>query len=334
MEIPRQAPSEFAKAVAPPDTAEHYRVLEKSLLTLKVKDYGEAVAFPGGRSVALKGAEPLFTALRKKVAEDVSDLTSLRSDPIWQKNFRKWLNEKVIPAQEPLRVIGGVETAEGEFPDCVAVGSDQGFCCSGTLISKDLVVTAAHCIRGGCASRIYIGNNSNQPITERVFRIRKAVVHPAYNLFNSSHDIALLVLEKQVPDVTPRQIASSDLVNQSYSVRLVGFGISENGVFGVQFKVDTIVASNFCGAMEAQQKYGCNADWEIVAGGLGADSCNGDSGGPAYVLADGRLFLAGATSRATRNSIRPCGDGGVYTRVDRYVDWIRKTALEEKATFD
>ena len=73
---------------------------------------------------------------------------------------------------------------------------------------------------------------------------------------------------------------------------------------------------------------------EIVAGGNGVDSCNGDSGGPAYVEVDGEVQLAGATSRATKNFTQPCGDGGIYTRVDRYVDWIRQVAHQEMATFE
>lgn len=53
---------------------------------------------------------------------------------------------------------------------------------------------------------------------------------------------------------------------------------------------------------------------------------NSDSGGPAYVLKDGEWLLAGATSRATSNSVLNCGDGGIYARVDQYQKWIVETA--------
>ena len=65
---------------------------------------------------------------------------------------------------------------------------------------------------------------------------------------------------------------------------------------------------------------------EIVAGGNGYDSCKGDSGGPAYVSIGTSYKLAGVTSRSTENSGQACGDGGVYTRVDAYADWIVGTA--------
>ncbi len=72
------------------------------------------------------------------------------------------------------------------------------------------------------------------------------------------------------------------------------------------------------------KKFGGDPRTEFVAGApfLDKDSCNGDSGGPAYVYQRGRWLLAGATSRATRSAVRPCGDGGIYTTVDAYRDWI------------
>ena len=95
---------------------------------------------------------------------------------------------------------------------------------------------------------------------------------------------------------------------------------------GVKMTVQVVVATTNCEASEHQDKFGCHKGLEIVAGGNGLDSCNGDSGGPAYILLNGKRMLAGATSRATRNFTRPCGDGGIYTRVDKYLDWIKTNA--------
>ena len=71
--------------------------------------------------------------------------------------------------------------------------------------------------------------------------------------------------------------------------------------------------------------YGCDKGLEIVAGRplLQRDSCTGDSGGPFYVEDKAkRWHLAGATSRATDSAQNNCGDGGIYVRIDRYLDWI------------
>ena len=62
----------------------------------------------------------------------------------------------------------------------------------------------------------------------------------------------------------------------------------------------------------------------ICAGAENADSCQGDSGGP-LVYRSGELqpwYLIGVVSFGSTQ----CGDGrpGVYTRVDKYLNWIRR----------
>src|SRR4029450_12933773 len=58
------------------------------------------------------------------------------------------------------RIVGGRPTAE--FPDCVAVGSERQWCCSGTLVGSNVVVTAAHCpVDGGCSERVLVGTDTS-----------------------------------------------------------------------------------------------------------------------------------------------------------------------------
>jgi endonuclease G len=71
-----------------------------------------------------------------------------------------------------------------------------------------------------------------------------------------------------------------------------------------------------------ESKYDYESDLEFVAGGKGYDSCNGDSGGPAYIIVDGVRKVAGLTSRATRGATTACGQGGIYTRVDVHLNFI------------
>ena len=82
------------------------------------------------------------------------------------------------------------------------------------------------------------------------------------------------------------------------------------------------------------QLYGADPDLEFVAEDQRSDTCNGDSGGPAYLkTATGEWLLAGATSRPTINSTMPCGDGGIYVRTDKYVPWITQTAAANNISF-
>lgn len=331
----------FAEAVASQDSPEYYRTLEQNLLQLRLNRLDSK---PEAAEVlrAAPDANPMFIDLRRRVQEQTADLASLYNDKTWQANYRRWQS---LPRDQPLREVGGYPVQPGGFPDCVAVGSAGGFCCSGTLVGSNVVLTAAHCVRGGCASRVYIGNDATQPGTGTIINVKRdengmllALVHPSYNPFTSQNDVALLILERDVDGVTPRRIATSAEIDGAFYLSLVGFGYTSPVLrdYGIKNKVDVVVASNSCNSREAQEKYGCNADLEIVAGGNGVDSCNGDSGGPAYLIIDGEASLAGVTSRATRNSTVPCGDGGTYARADRYIregDPLYQQAKEKGAAF-
>lgn len=221
------------------------------------------------------------------------------------------------------RIVGGVPT--NEFPDCVAVGSAGGWCCTGTLVARNVVVTAGHC-RGGCSSRIFIGKNVALP--GEIVNVASAVRHPAYGQGGKHNDLAVLILARDVTSVNPRRIATSAMVNNVTSVRVVGYGNTDpesTTGYGIRRMVDVPVASASCSTVQAQTKYGCDAGLELVAGKplLNKDSCNGDSGGPIYIKSGATWYVAGATSRATNNSTRPCGDGGIYVRLDKYATWIR-----------
>ena len=59
---------------------------------------------------------------------------------------------------------------------------------------------------------------------------------------------------------------------------------------------------------------------EFQAGGMGLDSCYGDSGGPAFVtLGTGEVVLAGVTSRGYT-----CGEGGFYVIPYAALCWLNQ----------
>jgi secreted trypsin-like serine protease len=59
----------------------------------------------------------------------------------------------------------------------------------------------------------------------------------------------------------------------------------------------------------------------ICAGKAGRDSCQGDSGGPLIIKRNGSAQLVGIVSWG-EGCARP-GKFGVYTRVPKFVSWIR-----------
>jgi hypothetical protein len=277
------------------------------------------------------------------------------ASPELNRNYRALVEKAAVAGSElfPVtgpsavaRVVGpGTVEADGRFPDCVAVGSvvngTNRFCCTGTLIADNVVVTAGHCffcIGGGAATAVvFVGNNITKE--GKTYRGR-AIVHPEYGENGAANDLALIFLDEKVTGVKPRKLASSSQIDALTFVRVVGFGNSNyesTSGFGVKRMVDTPIASVGCRG-DHQAKYGCNEGKELVAGflGLGPDSCNGDSGGPIYALVgedardDEAWLLVGATSRATAGASRPCGDGGIYERLDAFLDFLGAAAAEER----
>ncbi|MCE6998163.1 serine protease [Saccharothrix sp. S26] len=258
------------------------------------------------RTLLRRGVSPLT---RSAVGTE-PPTDSIYTDPVYLANMRALVGDRA-------RIIGGVPTAD--FPECVAVGSPNVWCCSGTLVSPNVVVTAGHCVEGGCAARVFLGKDVEFPEDGEVIRVRTALAHPDYRPPKPTCDLAVLVLERPA-STAPRPIATRDQVAAAAFVRLAGYGntdVHSSGGYGRRRMVDVPIAGD-------HPRYGADAATEFVAGApfLDRDSCNGDSGGPAYVQSDGQWLLAGATSRATASSLRPCGDGGIYTRVASYQEWV------------
>lgn len=246
-------------------------------------------------------------------AMGVNEPPSVREDSVYLANT-------AYVVDDVQRIIGGAPTAE--FPECVAVGSLAGFCCSGTLIAPRLVLTAAHCARAGCSRQVLIGEDVSNPAARKYF-VTEVVVHPEYGS-GPFNDLALLILSEPVVGVAPREIAQGDAPERAKFVRLVGYGATDsNGKlgYGVRRTVDVPVAT-------PDAAYGADPATEFVAGApfTNMDTCPGDSGGPAYVEIDGEWLLAGVTSRATKGGVRICGDGGVYERAGAFTDWIRSVS--------
>lgn len=224
-------------------------------------------------------------------------------------------------------VMGGVET--DDFPDCCAVGNDQKYYCSGTLIAPNVIVTAEHCCD---VTRVFLqGKSVFEPNEGETIRVIKQFAHPEV-------DLRVLILEHN-SQVEPRHVAQGNEILDVKTALVAGFGtIDKDGTIGYGLKrcVEVPVMSLDGSAATDFKKYGCLPNREMVAGhrGLKRDTCRGDSGGPLYIKSlKGDYYLLGATSRGARGGLSACGDGGIYVRVDRCLDWIRQvTGVEVEGT--
>ncbi len=220
-------------------------------------------------------------------------------------------------------VIGGTAVPAGRWRDVAAVyfGSQAG--CTGVLVAPNVALTAGHC-NDTSLRKIVVGTNSlaNEAAGETL-AVQQRIAYPSWE---SSVDITVLKLATS-STIAPRPIATGwarlDIVNGA-EVALVGFGaIDANASQFVDELQEARTAVTDAGC-ETQQ--GCNLlarpAGELGAGALGIDTCDGDSGGPLYLETPYGTFLAGITSRAYDDAQLPCGEGGIYGRPDKIVDWI------------
>lgn len=267
------------------------------------------------RSVLRESAKPHVAPERTRRRKVLKPTTGARADSIYADPI--YLENAKLLIKDRNRIVGGIKTSD--YRDCVAVGSADGWCCTGTLIAPNVVVTAGHC-HGLCTDRIFIGDDVEQLDDGTVIGVADAVRHPDWTDDPLANDLDVLILDEDA-DVEPRLLADDAALEDAHTVRLAGYGntdVDSSGGYGVRRMVDVPLAGQ-------DPAYGADFDKEFVAGApfLDKDSCNGDSGGPAYVRQGDSWCLIGATSRATASAVRVCGDGGIYTRVPVFEDWIK-----------
>ena len=234
-----------------------------------------------------------------------------------------------LASAQPAPVIGGTDAPAGKWPDVAAVTDDRGQqFCTGTLIAPTVVITAEHCI-GTDVAAVVVGTTSlARPGDGETIKVIKAVGYPNGS---SSFDIGVLVLEKAAT-LAPRPIASgwaSLEIKNGAMAAIVGYGAidrdSEEYINELQEAVVPITDA------DCTTSAGCNSGarpaGELGAGGMGVDTCAGDSGGPLYVTsAKGTTYLAGVTSRGYDDNQYYCSEGGIYERPDKILAWIEETA--------
>jgi len=248
------------------------------------------------------------------------------------------------------RIVGGQNAVRGQFPWQVQLHARSGrsfrLACGGTLVSKDVVVTAAHCIKSARTKdyKVYLGRHGattagSKDCEEQQFDVERLLVHPDYSTKTLLNDIGLLWIRSAYGQgvhftdyIQPVCLPKGDEDHQAGTLGSVsGWGYTEEkgSLHAKTLQFTTVPVTDFLQCRTAYARMiALNDRYQFCAAAEGKDACSGDSGGPFTIQTlENRHYLAGVVSfglgcaRATHP--------GVYTKVSTYVPWI-KNALKSQ----
>merc|ERR1719410_2926913 len=101
-----------------------------------------------------------------------------------------------VREREP-RIIGGGNSDKGEYPYAVSLKGRGGHFCGGSLIARDVVLSAAHCGQNGNYN-VVVGRHSRNAWYEgEEIPVYAEVPHPSYRSSRTDNDFALIFLARK-----------------------------------------------------------------------------------------------------------------------------------------
>ncbi|XP_036337603.1 lectizyme-like [Rhagoletis pomonella] len=243
--------------------------------------------------------------------------------------------KNLIPSFATGYIINGEDAEPQSAPYIVSLSSNassHSHKCGGTIIAKDWVLTAGHCISTAVGMGVIAGLHNRTEVDEntqsRVVDFGR--VHASYSGSVGPYDIGILHISEPFEfneRVQPASLPHREEIH-SGETHLYGWGRPNPYISAAAQILQTVqtevVEWNECKETLPQSAplHETNVCSDSLQKGISA--CSGDSGGPLAKEINGAPSeLIGIVSWG----YTPCGVynlPSVYTRVSAYIDWIAK----------
>ena len=229
----------------------------------------------------------------------------------------------VLSAAPAAAITGNAPAALMQGRSAVMI-TGPGTFCTGAAITRDLVLTAAHCVLPGAGYKLIEFDAARQP---KLLDIRQIARHPNFSLqtllgHRATADVALIKLAKPLPaDIIPAALDRAERKPQAgdrYTVTGYGLGRSGDGKTGGTLRTAQLVATGKPGNLQIRL-----ADPATGGNAPGIGACTGDSGAPVY---EGTALIGVVSWSTGPNMTAGCGGLTGVTPISLYRGWIVDTA--------
>jgi secreted trypsin-like serine protease len=240
-------------------------------------------------------------------------------------------------------IVGGSAVPNGKYPFMAALldkrrpgDAFDELLCGGTLIDKDSVLSAAHCLVNPKPDKlqVVVGRTALNHNRGQLRSVSRRFIHPRYK--GNGYDAAVLKLRRPLKSIKPIKLPTArqnNLEKPAHILRAAGWGVVKQrpGPFDIRtfrmHEVSVPVVSD-SRAKRAYHSQGPKylPSLNVAAGKKGKGPCFGDSGGPLFD--SGSRTQVGITSHGGGGGCATARYPAVYTEVNnaQIGKWILRAA--------